>query len=177
MQEQVLDWEQTGCNATAVFGPEGTDCLLYSSPLLVGKLVEYNYQRSSTTRVLSMQHQPTALSISSGGILVAFADAAGSIGLMQYKTGQTVTLKGRITILTYHLLIFCVCADVNGTVVNRRAVHVIPEDLFWYAGHHIECQVLGFAQDDQSLVLCSGETMVVCSTSKRSDQLALTQGY
>ncbi len=116
VQEHVLEWEQTGCNATAVFGPEGTDCLLYSSPLLVGKLVEYNYQHSTTTRVLSMQHQPTALSISSGGIMVAFADAAGSVGLMHYKNGQAVMLKGRILILAYHWLCFVVCADVNSTV-------------------------------------------------------------
>ena len=116
MQEQALDWEQTGCNATVVFGPEGTDCLLFSSPFLAGKLVEYNYRCSTTTRVLSMQHQPTALSISSGGIMVAFADAAGSVGLMQYKTGQAVMLKGRTMLLAYHLLCFVVCADVNGTV-------------------------------------------------------------
>ena len=116
MQEQALDWEQTGCNATVVFGPEGTDCLLFSSPLIAGKLVEYNYRCSTTTRVLSMQHQPTALSISSGGIMVAFADAAGSVGLMQYKTGQAVMLKGRTMLLAYHLLCFVVCEDVNGTV-------------------------------------------------------------
>ncbi len=116
MQEQVLDWEQTGCNATAVFGPEGTDCLLYSSPLLVGKLVEYDYQLSTAKRVLSMQHQPTALSISSGRIMVAFADAAGSVVLMHYKTGQAVMLKGRITILAYHCLCSVACADVNGTI-------------------------------------------------------------
>lgn len=115
MQGHVLDWEQTGCNATAVFGPEGTDCLLYSSPLLVGKLVEYNYQCSTTTRVLSMQHQPTALSISSGRTMVAFADAAGSVGLMHYKTGQAVMLKGRIMVLAYHWLCIVVYADVNCT--------------------------------------------------------------
>ncbi|DBA73164.1 TPA: hypothetical protein ACH3X2_010098 [Trebouxia sp. C0005] len=114
-QGHVLDWEQTGCNATAVFGPEGTDCLLYSSPLLVGKLVEYNYQCSTTTRVLSMQHQPTALSISSGRTMVAFADAAGSVGLMHYKTGQAVMLKGRIMVLAYHWLCIVVYADVNCT--------------------------------------------------------------
>lgn len=116
MQEQALDWEQTGCNATAVFGPEGTDCLLYSSPLLIGKLVEYDYQLGTTRRVLSMQHQPTALRISSGGIMVAFADAAGSVVLKHYKTGQTVMLQGRIIILAYHWLCFVVCADVNGTI-------------------------------------------------------------
>ncbi len=99
-----------------MFGPEGTDCLLYSSPLLVGKLVEYDYQLSTTKRVLSMQHQPTALSISSGGIMVAFADAAGSVVLMDYKTGQAVMLKGGFMILAYHWLCSVVCADVNGTV-------------------------------------------------------------
>ncbi len=111
-----MDWEQTDCNATAVFGPEGTDSLLYSSPFLGGKLVEYNYQRSTTTRVLSMQHLPTALSISSGGIMVAFADAAGSVGLMHYKTGHAVMLKGMFVILACHWLCFVVCADVNSTV-------------------------------------------------------------
>ena len=62
-------------------------------------------------------------------------------------------------------------------MVIRLALHAIPKDRFWHAGHHIQGQVLGFAQGDQSLVLCSGQTMIVCSTSKQSDQLALTQAY
>ena len=60
-------------------------------------------------------------------------------------------------------------------MVMRLAVLAIPKVFLWHAGHHIVGQVLGFAQDDQSLILCSGQTMVVCSTTKRSDQLALTQ--
>ncbi len=61
---------------------------------------------------------------------------------------------------------------------GKMAVHCVkPKDLFWHTGHHIEGQVLGFAQDDQSLILCSRHTLVVCSTSKQSDQLALTQAH
>jgi len=60
---------------------------------------------------------------------------------------------------------------------NQTGSARYTQDLCWHAGHHIEGQVLGFAQDDQSLVLCSGQTMVVCSTSNRFDQPALTQAY
>ncbi len=48
--------------------------------------------------------------------MVAFADAAGSVVLMDYKTGQAVMLKGGFMILAYHWLCSVVCADVNGTV-------------------------------------------------------------
>ena len=94
VQETPLGREQTCCIAAAVFGPQGSQSILYTSPLQLGKLTEYSHQQSKTLRVFNMQHHPIALSISTSGEVVAFADASGAVALMQRTTGELVVLEG-----------------------------------------------------------------------------------
>jgi len=106
--------EQGKCNAAVVFGPEGSSTVLYSSPLLPGKLVEYDHEQSKTSRVSSMQHQTSALCLSCGGAMIACADASGAVGIMQYKTGDRVALEGNTAICLFS------CADARQTLSRQQ---------------------------------------------------------
>ena len=104
MQTKLLDSKQS-ISAAAVFGPEGSDSVLYSSPLMQDKLIEYNYKQSNVLRGFGMQHHVTALSIAADGSLVAYAQANGTVGYMQYKTGSHTILAGKVAVLDCSVLV------------------------------------------------------------------------
>ena len=104
MQTKLFDSTQS-TSAAAVFGPEGSDSVLYSSPLMQDKLIEYNHKQSNVLRCFGMQHHVTALSIAVDGSLVAYADANGTVGYMQYKSGSHTILAGKVAILNCSVLV------------------------------------------------------------------------
>lgn len=93
--------------ASVAFGPKGT--VLYSSHLLQ-KLIEYDHEQDRVLRNISMQCCATALDVSLCGSVVAFADANGSVGLLQYQEGNVILEQG---MTSWHKPqhILCRCAE------------------------------------------------------------------
>lgn len=87
----VLETQQS---AAAAVGFGHQDSILYSSPLLQTKLIEFDFEHDKVLRNFGLPSHATALTVSACGTLVAFAAGNGSVGLLRYQAGNTVMLPG-----------------------------------------------------------------------------------
>ena len=94
MQDKEVESGQSIVAAAAV-APGSTSSILYSSPLLQNTLVEYSCEQDRIARIFSLQSHPVTLTVSAKTHSVAFADAQGGLGLLDYKNGMQTKIKGK----------------------------------------------------------------------------------
>ena len=79
--------------AAIAFGPDQSNVVVYSSPMLQHQLLVYDYQQGAAVRLISMQ-QP--LSVLCGPLAdgsTVFADVSGTVGILDLASGST-SLQG-----------------------------------------------------------------------------------
>ena len=108
---QVMKYESDGCvvqahvlrsqlsaeesqTAAIAFGPDGSNQVVYSSPMLQEKLLVYDYQQGVAVSYIGMQHHMSALCGPLPDGNMAFADADGTLGLLDLATGSSTLFKG-----------------------------------------------------------------------------------
>lgn len=97
MQAYVLSSQlssEESQTAAIAFGPDGSNQVVYSSPMLQEKLLVYDYQQRVAVSYIAMQHHMSALCGPLPGGSLAFADAIGALGLLDLATGGIILLQG-----------------------------------------------------------------------------------
>ena len=97
MQAHVLSSQlspEESQTAAIAFGPDGSNQVVFSSPMLQEKLLVYDYQQGVAVSYIAMQHHMNALCAPLPGGSLAFADADGSLGLLDLATGSSTLLRG-----------------------------------------------------------------------------------
>ena len=100
---------QESQTAAVAFGVDaGT--LVYSSPMLQNKLLLYDFVQGAAMQYISMQHHMRVLTGPLQGGAVAFADAGGSVGLVNLRSGSITVLEGTSILHVLCCTMSCSCS-------------------------------------------------------------------
>lgn len=81
-------------SAAIAFGPHKSNVVVYSSPMLQQQLLVYDYQQGAALQFVNLQQHLNVLCGPLPDGSIVFADANGSIGILDLANGSSTFLPG-----------------------------------------------------------------------------------
>ena len=116
------------------FIPMSTRTLAYSSPLLLGKVVVFDYRLNTVVRSIGLTQMVVSISASPDGTTMALGGVQGSVFLTDVETGRWTELKGHYasSVSASHFTTdgLGLVSSVEGTMIAWRGVkgHFRPSE-------------------------------------------------